>query len=116
MDASGSTTRTFSTSAPWSEWAPRSRSLPRRKPATPDERIILMNRPSRTALKLLVAALAVLALPAAALAVGQSTAVSPTPPKAVVGAGTINVPTLLVRKSPDGRSPVIARLSEFRPQ
>ena len=75
-----------------------------------------MNRPSRTALKLLVAALAVLALPAAALAVGQSTAVSPTPPKAVVGAGTINVPTLLVRKSPDGRSPVIARLSEFRPQ
>ena len=75
-----------------------------------------MNRPHRTALKLLVAAIAVLAFPAAALSVGQSTAAGQSPPKAVVGAGTINVPTLLVRKSPDGRSPVIARLSEFRPQ
>jgi lipoprotein-anchoring transpeptidase ErfK/SrfK len=70
----------------------------------------------RTALKLLVAAIAVLAFPAAALSVGQSTTVSQSPPKAVVGAGTINVPMLLVRKAPSGRSTVIARLSEFRPQ
>jgi lipoprotein-anchoring transpeptidase ErfK/SrfK len=70
----------------------------------------------RTALKLLVAAIAVLAFPAVALSVGQSTAVSQSPPQAVVGAGTINVPTLLVRKAPNGRSSVIARLSEFRPQ
>jgi len=76
----------------------------------------------RTVLKLLVAAIAVLAFPAVALSVGQSTtvgqsaAVSQFPPKAVVGAGTINVPTLLVRKAPNGSSSVIARLSEFRPQ
>jgi len=70
----------------------------------------------RTALKLLVAAIAALAFPAAALSVGQSAAVSQSPPKAVVGAGSINVPVLLVRKAPNGRSSVIARLSEFRPQ
>ena len=81
-----------------------------------------MNGYPRTVLKLLVAAIAVLAFPAAALSVGQSTtvgqsaAVSQSPPKAVVGAGTINVPTLLVRKAPNGSSSVIARLSEFRPQ
>ena len=69
-----------------------------------------------TALKLLVAAIAVLAFPAAALSVGQSTAVSQSPPKAVVGSGSINVPMLLVRKAPNGNSSVIARLSEFRPQ
>jgi lipoprotein-anchoring transpeptidase ErfK/SrfK len=70
----------------------------------------------RTVLKLLAAAIAALALPAAALSVGQSAAVSQSPPKAVVGAGTINVPTLLVRKAPSASSSVIARLSEFRPQ
>jgi lipoprotein-anchoring transpeptidase ErfK/SrfK len=67
-------------------------------------------------LKLLVAAIAVLAFPAAALSVGQSASVSQSPPPAVVGAGTINVPTLLVRKAPNGHSSVIARMSEFRPQ
>ena len=75
-----------------------------------------MNGYPRTVLKLLVAAIAVLAFPAAALSGGQSTAVGQSPPKAVVGAGTINVPTLLVRKAPTGSSSVIARLSEFRPQ
>ena len=75
-----------------------------------------MNPYPRTALKLLVAAIAALAFPAAALSVGQSAAVSQSPPKAVVGAGSINVPVLLVRKAPNGRSSVIARLSEFRPQ
>ena len=74
-----------------------------------------MNGYPRTVLKLLVAAIAVLAFPAAALSVGQSTAAGQSPPKAVVGAGTINVPTLLVRKAPNGSSSVIARLSEFRP-
>jgi lipoprotein-anchoring transpeptidase ErfK/SrfK len=60
--------------------------------------------------KLLAAAATVLVFPGAALAVGQS------PPKAVVGAGTINVPTLLVRTAPDARAAVVARLTEFRPQ
>ena len=55
--------------------------------------------------------LGALALPAA----GLST-VSTAPPKAVVGTGTINVPNLAVRKAPTSGSPVIARLSEFRPQ
>ena len=75
-----------------------------------------MNRYPLTLLKLLVAGIAVLAFPAAALSVGQSTTVSQSPPRAVVGAGTINVPVLLVRKAPNGGSSVIARLSEFRPQ
>ena len=70
-----------------------------------------MNSYPALVLKLLVAAVAVLAFPTAAL--GAS---SQAPPKAVVGAGTINVPTLLVRKAPDAHSSVIARLSEFRPQ
>ena len=61
-------------------------------------------------LKLLVVAVAALAFPTAALAVSQS------PPKPVVGAGTINVPTLLVRSTPSGKARVIAKLSEFRPQ
>jgi lipoprotein-anchoring transpeptidase ErfK/SrfK len=51
-----------------------------------------------------------------ALSLDQSSTVSQSPPKAVVGSGTISVPTLLVRKAPDGAAPVIARLSEFRPQ
>ena len=75
-----------------------------------------MNSYPRSVLKLLVAAIAVLAFPAAALSVGQSAAVSQSPPKAVVGAGTIIVPTLLVRKAPNANSSVIARMSEFRPQ
>ena len=75
-----------------------------------------MNPYPRTALKLLVAVITVLAFPAVALSVGQSTTVSQSPPRAVVGAGTISVPMLLVRKAPDGHSSVIARLSEFRPQ
>jgi lipoprotein-anchoring transpeptidase ErfK/SrfK len=61
-------------------------------------------------LKLLVAAVAVLVFPTAALAVSQA------PPKQVVGAGTINVSSLLVRKAPDAHSSVIARMSDFRPQ
>ena len=69
-----------------------------------------MNRHPDTVLKLVVAAAAALAFPTAALAVSQS------PPKPVVGSGTINVPTLSVRSAPSGGARVIARLSEFRPQ
>ena len=61
-------------------------------------------------LKLLVAAVAVLVFPTASLAVSQS------PPKAVVGTGTINVASLAVHKTPNGGSPILARLSDFRPQ
>jgi len=61
-------------------------------------------------LKLLVAGVVALAFPTAALAVSQS------PPKPVVGAGTINVPALSVRNAPNARARVIAKLSEFRPQ
>ena len=75
-----------------------------------------MNRYPLTVSKLLVAAIAVLAFPAAAFSDSQAATVSQAPPKAVVGAGTIVVPTLLVRKAPNGHSSVIARLSEFRPQ
>ena len=78
--------------------------------------MILMNRYPRSVVKLLAAAIAVLAFPAAALSLDQAASVSQSPPKTVVGAGTISVPTLLVRKAPDARSSVIARLSEFRPQ
>lgn len=55
---------------------------------------------------------------AAALLVPASglSALSKTPPKAVIGAGTINVPTLAVRSAPDRNARVIAKLSEFRPQ
>lgn len=69
-----------------------------------------MPRYPHTAFKLLIAAAAALAFPTAALAVSQS------PPKPVVGSGTINVPTLLVRSAPNGGARVIAKLSEFRPQ
>jgi len=61
-------------------------------------------------LKLLAAAAVALALPTAAMAVSQ------TAPKPVVGAGTINVPTLRIHKAPNTRSTVIAKMSEFRPQ
>jgi lipoprotein-anchoring transpeptidase ErfK/SrfK len=60
--------------------------------------------------KALAVAVAALAFPTAALAVSQS------PPKQVVGSGTINVPVLAVRNVPSGGAPVIARLSEFRSQ
>ena len=69
-----------------------------------------MNGYPALVLKLLAAAAAMLVFPTAALAVSQA------PPKQVVGAGTINVKSLLVRKAPDGHSSVIARLSDFRPQ
>jgi lipoprotein-anchoring transpeptidase ErfK/SrfK len=69
-----------------------------------------MNRYPHIVLKLLVAVVAALTFPAAALAVSQS------PPTPVVGAGTINVATLLVRSAPRGDARIIARLSEFRPQ
>jgi hypothetical protein len=61
-------------------------------------------------LKLLFATTALLAFPASAHAVSQA------PPKPVVGTGTIRVPQLLVRKAPVAGSPVLAKLSEFRPQ
>jgi lipoprotein-anchoring transpeptidase ErfK/SrfK len=61
-------------------------------------------------LKFLIAAVVALAFPTAALAISQS------PPKPVVGAGTINVPMLSVRNAPNARARVIAKLSEFRPQ
>ena len=69
-----------------------------------------MTRYPHTAFKLLIAAAAALAFPTAALAVSQS------PPKQVVGSGTINVPMLSVRSAPNGGARVIAKLSEFRPQ
>lgn len=74
-----------------------------------------MNRYPQTvldsaALKLLVVAAAALLFPTAAFAVSQS------PPKPVIGSGTINVPTLSVRSAPSGGARVIARMSEFRPQ
>ena len=61
-------------------------------------------------LKILVGTVVALAFPTSALAVSQS------PPRPVVGSGTINVPTLAVRSAPSGGARVIARLSEFRPQ
>ena len=60
--------------------------------------------------KLVAAAAVVLAFPTTALAVSQS------PPKPVVGAGTINVAQLLVHSAPRAGAPVLAKLSEFRPQ
>lgn len=72
----------------------------------------MTGQPARL-LKLLIAtAVFVVALlvPTSGLAVSQS------PPKAVIGAGTINVPMLAVRSAPNKSARVIARLSEFRPQ
>jgi lipoprotein-anchoring transpeptidase ErfK/SrfK len=60
--------------------------------------------------KLVAATAVVLAFPTTALAVSQS------PPKPVVGAGTIEIPQLLVRSAPSGKASVLAKLSEFRPQ
>lgn len=62
------------------------------------------------ACKLVIAAAVALVVPATSAAVSQS------PPKPVVGSGTINVATLAVRTAPNGGARVIARLSEFRPQ
>ena len=53
---------------------------------------------------------ALLFLPSTSLAVAQS------PPKPVIGAGTIEVAQLLVRTAPSATAPVIARMSDFRPQ
>jgi len=61
-------------------------------------------------IRFLAAAAAAFVFPTAALAVSQS------PPKQVVGSGTINVPMLSVRSAPSGGAHVIAKLSEFRPQ
>ena len=72
-----------------------------------------MIRNSERAIKILIAtsiAAIALLLPTSGLAVSQ------TPPKAVVGAGTINVPTLAVRSAPKKNARIIAKLSEFRPQ
>jgi len=61
-------------------------------------------------LKLLFTIAALLAFPASAQAVSQA------PPKPVVGTGMIQVPEMLVRSAPSAGSPVLAKLSEFRPQ
>lgn len=76
----------------------------------PDERNTPMSRYPHTVLKLVAAVGVALVFPTAALAVSQS------PPKPVVGSGTINVPLLSVRNAPSATAPVIARLSDFRPQ
>ena len=73
-------------------------------------RVVRVNGYPAVVPKLLAAVVVALAFPGAALAVSQS------PPKPVVGAGTINVPLLAVRSAPGAEAPVIARLSEFRPQ
>jgi lipoprotein-anchoring transpeptidase ErfK/SrfK len=70
-----------------------------------------MTRYPFTMLKLFAAVVAVLAFPTTALAV-----VSQSPPKPVVGAGTIDVASLAVRNAPRASAPIIARLSDFRPQ
>jgi lipoprotein-anchoring transpeptidase ErfK/SrfK len=59
---------------------------------------------------LLVCGAALFLLPSTSLAVAQS------PPRPVVGAGTIEVAQLLVRTAPSGTAPVMARMSDFRPQ
>jgi lipoprotein-anchoring transpeptidase ErfK/SrfK len=47
---------------------------------------------------------------------GKGHAVTQSPPKPVVGSGTINVATLTVRSAPSVGARVIAKLSEFREQ
>ena len=47
---------------------------------------------------------------------GKSHAVTQSPPRPVVGAGTIDVPTLTVRSAPSAGARVVAMLSEFREQ
>ena len=55
---------------------------------------------------------------AAAMLIAPSTsgAVSQSPPKSVIGSGTINIPMLPVRSAPSAGAPIVAKLSEFRPQ
>jgi len=65
------------------------------------------------ALILVATAVVLVAAPASRSSVR---AVSAAPPKAVVGSGTINVPTLTVRRLPRNDARIVARLSEFRPQ
>ena len=72
-----------------------------------------MNSYPRTVLKLLVAAVAVLAFPTAGLSVSS---VSQSPPQPVVGAGTIDVAMLSVRKTPSATSAVVGKMSDYRPQ
>jgi len=57
-----------------------------------------------------------LAVAVALLVPGQGHAVTQSPPRPVVGAGTIDVPTLTVRSAPSPGARVVARLSEFREQ
>lgn len=59
-------------------------------------------------------AVALLAVVAALLAPGAALAVSQAPPQAVVGAGTIDVPVLVVRSAPSAGARVVTRLTEFR--
>lgn len=55
-----------------------------------------------------------LAVAVALLLPGKGHAVTQSPPQPVVGAGTIEVPTLTVRSAPVAGARVVARLSEFR--
>ena len=69
-----------------------------------------MTTTTRRLLVLLASGAALLLLPSTSLAVAQS------PPKPVIGAGTIEVAQLLVRTAPSGSAPVMAKMSDFRPQ
>ena len=69
-----------------------------------------MTPTTRRLFTLLVSGAALLVLPSTSLAVTQS------PPKPVIGAGTIEVAQLLVRTAPSGSAPVLAKLSDLRPQ
>ena len=57
-----------------------------------------------------------LAVAVALLLPGKGHAVTQSPPRPVVGAGTIDVPTLTVRSAPSAGARVVAMLSEFREQ
>jgi len=72
-----------------------------------------MSRYPRIAFLFLIAAVAAAA---ALLAPSSGNAISQSPPGGVAGAGTINVPTLAVRRLPANNARVIAKMSEFRPQ
>jgi lipoprotein-anchoring transpeptidase ErfK/SrfK len=69
-----------------------------------------MNSISLRIVKILAPVALLLAFPASALAVSQS------PPKPVVGTGTIRVPQLAVHSAPSNSARVLAKLSEFRPE
>jgi lipoprotein-anchoring transpeptidase ErfK/SrfK len=74
-----------------------------------------VGRPMLVAAAVLLVATAV-ALVVAPVSRSSVRAVSTSPPRAVVGSGTINVPTLIVRRFPRNDARIVARLSEFRPQ